>query len=60
MIIKLILPSDYCIHDREHTRKFLINGGIDVSKKVMLYRNENGQYVFQQETEDLGECSNIY
>ena len=51
MIIKLELPSNYCVHDREKVREFLKLGGIDVCKKVMLFRRESGEYVFCQDTE---------
>jgi hypothetical protein len=60
MIIKLVLPSNYCVHDREKVREFLKSGGIDVSKKVMLYRRENGEYVFCQDTELDTDCDNCY
>lgn len=61
MIIKVILPSDYCVHDREKVREYLKSGGINVEKKIMLYRDfTTGQYIFQQETEDIIECDNRY
>jgi hypothetical protein len=60
MIIKLELPSNYCVHDREKVREFLKLGGIDVCKKVMLYRRENGRYVFMQDVESNTECDFTY
>jgi len=61
MIIKVVIPDTMCIHNRELVRNYLSENGINVQKKVLLFRDfETGKYIFKQDVESDSECDFAY
>ncbi len=60
MILKVKLPLELCVHDRPKVREYIQKRGIDVTKKVMLYRDiTTGEYIVMQDT-DLADKSTFF